>query len=121
MAAPGLQPEHDLFIEQMKLENTLRQVNGEPLEMHVGDDDRRLPSRPIGRRTGTSAKRMPDTTQGDRQTSQVAEARVGTGPTTVGPSPRGVSPGGWPRFLSEAQGFDERPGHRAFEGVRASV
>jgi hypothetical protein len=32
---------------------------------------------------------------------QVAEDRVGTGPTTVGPSPRGVSPEGWPRFLSD--------------------
>jgi myo-inositol-1-phosphate synthase len=39
MAAPSLQPEHDLSIEQMKLENTLRHVIGEPLVTHVGDED----------------------------------------------------------------------------------
>ncbi|MBT9560174.1 MAG: hypothetical protein IV100_29365 [Myxococcales bacterium] len=39
MAAPGLQPEHDLFIQQMKLKNTLRHVIGEPLVTHVGDED----------------------------------------------------------------------------------
>ena len=28
MAAPGLQPEHDLFIQQTKLKNTLRHLMG---------------------------------------------------------------------------------------------
>ena len=31
MAAPGLAPEHDLFIQQTKLKNTLRHLMGEPM------------------------------------------------------------------------------------------
>jgi len=34
MAAPGLQPEHDLFIQQTKLKNTLRHLMGEALVTH---------------------------------------------------------------------------------------
>jgi myo-inositol-1-phosphate synthase len=29
MTAPGLYPEHDLFIQSMKLKNTLRHIMGE--------------------------------------------------------------------------------------------
>ena len=36
MAAPGLNPEHDLFIQLMKLKNTLRHLNGEDLITHLG-------------------------------------------------------------------------------------
>jgi len=36
MAAPGLQPEHDLFIQQMKLKNTLRHLMGEEQITHLG-------------------------------------------------------------------------------------
>jgi myo-inositol-1-phosphate synthase len=36
MAAPGLQPEHDLFIQQTKLKNTLRHVMGEEQITHLG-------------------------------------------------------------------------------------
>jgi myo-inositol-1-phosphate synthase len=38
MAAPGLQPEHDLFIQLMKLKNTLRWVLGEELITHLGHE-----------------------------------------------------------------------------------
>jgi myo-inositol-1-phosphate synthase len=38
MAAPGLPPEHDLFIQQTKLKNTLRQLMGEVPVTHVGPD-----------------------------------------------------------------------------------
>ena len=34
--APGLYPEHDLFIQLMKLENTLRHLRGEELITHLG-------------------------------------------------------------------------------------
>lgn len=34
--APGLYPEHDLFIQMMKLKNTLRHVMGEDLITHLG-------------------------------------------------------------------------------------
>ena len=34
--APGLYPEHDLFIQLMKLKNTLRHVQGEELITHLG-------------------------------------------------------------------------------------
>jgi myo-inositol-1-phosphate synthase len=34
--APGLYPEHDLFIQQMKLKNTLRHIMGEDLITHLG-------------------------------------------------------------------------------------
>lgn len=41
MAAPGLQPEHDLFIQQTKLKNTLRHLMGEaPVTHHEVEDDR---------------------------------------------------------------------------------
>ncbi|HCR04695.1 MAG TPA: inositol-3-phosphate synthase [Gemmatimonadetes bacterium] len=35
---PGLYPEHDLFIQHMKLKNTLRWVAGEEQITHLGDD-----------------------------------------------------------------------------------
>ena len=36
MAAPGLQPEHDLFIQQTKLKNTMRHLMGEEQITHLG-------------------------------------------------------------------------------------
>jgi myo-inositol-1-phosphate synthase len=36
MTAPGLYPEHDLFIQSMKLKNTLRHLKGEQLITHLG-------------------------------------------------------------------------------------
>jgi myo-inositol-1-phosphate synthase len=36
MVAPGLYPEHDLFIQQMKLKNTLRHLMGEEQITHLG-------------------------------------------------------------------------------------
>ena len=36
MVAPGLYPEHDLFIQQMKLKNTLRHLAGEDQITHLG-------------------------------------------------------------------------------------
>jgi len=36
MHAPGLYPEHDLFIQMMKLKNTLRYFRGEELITHLG-------------------------------------------------------------------------------------
>jgi len=36
MAAPGLSPEHDLFIQLMKFKNTLRWLKGEELITHLG-------------------------------------------------------------------------------------
>jgi myo-inositol-1-phosphate synthase len=36
MTAPGLYPEHDLFIQLMKLKNTLRYLRGEDLITHLG-------------------------------------------------------------------------------------
>ena len=38
MAAPGLPPEHDLFIQQTKLKNTLRYWMGEPPITHLGSE-----------------------------------------------------------------------------------
>jgi myo-inositol-1-phosphate synthase len=38
MAAPGLYPEHDLFIQMMKLKNTLRFLMGEELITHLGQE-----------------------------------------------------------------------------------
>jgi len=38
MAAPGLDPEHDLFIQQMKLKNNLRHLMGEELITHLGTE-----------------------------------------------------------------------------------
>jgi hypothetical protein len=38
MAAPGLQPEHDLFIQLMKLKNTLRWMMGEEVISHLGNE-----------------------------------------------------------------------------------
>ena len=37
-APPGLYPEHDLFIQQTKLKNTLRWLMGEPVITHLGQD-----------------------------------------------------------------------------------
>lgn len=36
MTAPGLYPEHDLFIQMMKLKNTMRHLKGEDLITHLG-------------------------------------------------------------------------------------
>jgi myo-inositol-1-phosphate synthase len=36
MTAPGLYPEHDLFIQLMKLKNTMRHLRGEELITHLG-------------------------------------------------------------------------------------
>ena len=36
MTAPGLYPEHDLFIQSMKMKNTLRHIMGEDLITHLG-------------------------------------------------------------------------------------
>jgi len=36
MCAPQLYPEHDLFIQSMKLKNTLRWMMGEELITHLG-------------------------------------------------------------------------------------
>jgi myo-inositol-1-phosphate synthase len=36
MAAPKLYPEHDIFIQLMKLKNTLRWMTGEDLITHLG-------------------------------------------------------------------------------------
>ncbi|HEX7124662.1 MAG TPA: inositol-3-phosphate synthase [Thermodesulfobacteriota bacterium] len=38
MTAPGLYPEHDLFIQHTKLKNTLRHMRGETLITHLGLD-----------------------------------------------------------------------------------
>jgi myo-inositol-1-phosphate synthase len=38
MTAPDLYPEHDLFIQSMKLKNTLRGMMGEEIVSHVGDE-----------------------------------------------------------------------------------
>jgi myo-inositol-1-phosphate synthase len=38
MVAPGLYPEHDLFIQLMKLKNTLRWMTGEDLITHLGNE-----------------------------------------------------------------------------------
>ena len=38
MAAPELYPEHDLFIQLMKLKNTLRHLQGEELITHLGNE-----------------------------------------------------------------------------------
>jgi len=38
MTAPGLRPEHDLFIQLAKLKNTLRHIKGENLITHLGLD-----------------------------------------------------------------------------------
>jgi myo-inositol-1-phosphate synthase len=38
MTAPGLYPEHDLFIQLMKLKNTLRWMKGEEAISHLGTE-----------------------------------------------------------------------------------
>ena len=38
MTAPQLYPEHDLFIQMMKLKNTLRWLKGQPLITHLGTE-----------------------------------------------------------------------------------
>ena len=38
MTAPKLYPEHDLFIQLMKLKNTLRWMMGEGLITHLGQE-----------------------------------------------------------------------------------
>jgi myo-inositol-1-phosphate synthase len=42
MTAPGLYPEHDLFIQLMKMKNTLRHIKGEELITHLGTGILRL-------------------------------------------------------------------------------
>ncbi len=37
-AAPGLQPQHDIFLQQQKMLNTLRHLMGEDLITHLGMD-----------------------------------------------------------------------------------
>ena len=37
-SAPGVYPEHDLFIQSMKLKNTLRHIFGQDLITHLGLD-----------------------------------------------------------------------------------
>ena len=37
-SAPGVYPEHDLFIQSMKMKNTLRHIMGEDLITHLGLD-----------------------------------------------------------------------------------
>ena len=39
MTLPELYPEHDLFIQHVKLKNTLRATKGEDLITHLGFDD----------------------------------------------------------------------------------
>ena len=38
MTAPGLYPEHDIFIQLMKLKNTLRWLKGEAQITHLGTE-----------------------------------------------------------------------------------
>ncbi len=38
MAAPNLTPDHDLFVQLMKLKNTLRWMVGEDLIHHLGNE-----------------------------------------------------------------------------------
>ena len=38
MTSPDLYPEHDLFIQLMKLKNTLRFLQGEDLITHLGQE-----------------------------------------------------------------------------------
>ncbi len=38
MCAPELYPEHDLFIQLIKLKNTLRHLKGEELITHLGSE-----------------------------------------------------------------------------------
>ena len=71
--------------------------------------------------TGTSAKRRPETTDGEGPTNQVAEDRVGTGPTTVGPSPPGESPEGWPSLLTDEVPRDGDETHGDTRRVLAAV
>ena len=53
MVAPGLYPEHDLFIQLMKLKNTLRYLRGEDQLTHLGHRVLRLSF--AGRLRGRSA------------------------------------------------------------------
>ena len=46
-ACPEVYPEHDLFIQLMKLKNTLRYMQGEELITHLGRRCTRLTSRPF--------------------------------------------------------------------------
>jgi len=38
MAAPGLMPDHDLFVQLIELKNTLRWMAGEDLITHLGHE-----------------------------------------------------------------------------------
>ena len=48
MHAPEVYPEHDLFIQLMKLKNTLRYMRGEQLITHLGREVLRLTKRRLG-------------------------------------------------------------------------
>ena len=68
-SAPGVYPEHDLFIQSMKLKNTLRHIMGQDLITHLGLDYYRdgasqaqasgpslCRSQRVGHRSGTTSK-----------------------------------------------------------------
>jgi len=55
---PGLYPEHDLFIQQTKLKNTLRWLLGEEQITHLGMSTTRRRERLAVRRHGRRARRM---------------------------------------------------------------
>src|SRR2546428_11160440 len=52
MCAPELYPEHDLFIQLMKLKNTLRWMKGEDFITQLGAEYYHLGSRQVPRRGG---------------------------------------------------------------------
>jgi myo-inositol-1-phosphate synthase len=56
MCAPQLYPEHDLFIQQMKLKNTLRWLMGEALVTHLGVE---YYDRDVGRLVGETEIPVP--------------------------------------------------------------
>ena len=58
MHARGLYPEHDLFIQMVKLKNTLRYLKGEELITHLGAEYLRLsaPTRKYGHVSGSSKR-----------------------------------------------------------------
>ena len=57
MHAPGLYPEHDLFIQLMKLKNTLRYMMGEELITHLGLRVLRLADGRLSRRRAVPVRR----------------------------------------------------------------
>ena len=69
MTAPGLYPEHDLFIQLMKLKNTLRHLRGEDLITHLGLEYYDWPSLGARDRARASATNRDDGTTGWRSGS----------------------------------------------------